>query len=113
MPPAPNTATEEPASTFAVFITAPTPVTTAHPSSAADPSGTSLGIFTKPFSWVSIFSAKPAASPVMATILLPRYGIRGRVPAPRSVAERFLHRLGWPDRHWLQRPQNGRKRTIT
>src|ERR1700756_2795917 len=106
MPPAPNTATEEPASTFAVLITAPTPVTTAHPISAADPSGTSRGIFTKPFSWVSIFSAKPAVSPVMPKILPPRYAIRGRSPAARCVTERLLHRLGWPDRHWLHRPQN-------
>jgi hypothetical protein len=38
-PPSPKTATDAPGSTRAVFTTAPTPVTTAHPNRAAASSG--------------------------------------------------------------------------
>ena len=57
MPPAPKTATVEPGSTFAVFSTAPTPVMTPQPMSAARSSGMSSRIFTTAFSCSSIFSA--------------------------------------------------------
>src|SRR6266566_2398889 len=46
-PPSPITATLEPAETFAVLITAPTPVSTAQPNKAASSNGSSLSIFTK------------------------------------------------------------------
>ena len=59
MPPQPKTAIEEPASTCAVRITAPKPVITAQPSSAAASSGISSAIFTTPFSWSSICSDQP------------------------------------------------------
>ena len=63
-PPAPNTATEDPGSIFAVFSTAPTPVITPQPTSAARSSGTSSRIFTTAFSCSSIFSAyAPRFSP--------------------------------------------------
>jgi len=44
-PPVPNTATDEPGVTCAVFSAAPTPVVTAHPSNAARSSGKSSAIF--------------------------------------------------------------------
>ena len=47
-PPAPKTATDDPASTQAVFSTAPTPVVTAHPMSAAMFSGIAFEM-TAPF----------------------------------------------------------------
>ena len=46
-PPQPNTATDEPGSTFAVLNTAPTPVVTAQPTSAARSSGIFGSIFTR------------------------------------------------------------------
>ena len=45
-PPRPMTATVEPARTCAVFTTAPTPVSTAQPKSAASSSANSGSIFT-------------------------------------------------------------------
>jgi hypothetical protein len=56
-PPAPYTATVAPASTRAVLRTAPTPVVTPQPMSAARSSGMSFLTFTSPFSCTSIFSA--------------------------------------------------------
>ena len=56
-PPHPKTATVEPGSIRAVLSTAPTPVVTPHPMSAARSSGMSLPIFTSAFSCTSIFSA--------------------------------------------------------
>ena len=56
-PPQPNTATVEPGSMRAVLSTAPTPVVTPQPISAARSSGMSSRIFTSAFSWTSIFSA--------------------------------------------------------
>ena len=45
-PPSPRTATVDPAGTSAVFTTAPTPVETQHPMSAATSGGTPSGIGT-------------------------------------------------------------------
>ena len=56
-PPAPKTATVEPASIRAVLSTAPTPVVTPQPISAARSSGIVSSIFTRAFSCTSIFSA--------------------------------------------------------
>ena len=56
-PPAPNTATVAPGSTRAVLSTAPTPVVTPQPISAARSSGMSSRIFTTAFSCTSICSA--------------------------------------------------------
>ena len=55
--PVAQTATVEPGSIFAVLSTAPTPVVTPHPMSAARSSGMSSLIFTSAFSCSSIFSA--------------------------------------------------------
>ncbi len=71
IPPQPMTATVDPGATFAVLNTAPTPVVTAQPisaarssgmssrifTSAARSSGMSFVIFTMAFSWISICSA--------------------------------------------------------
>ena len=57
-PPQPITATVEPGSTLAVLNTAPTPVVTPQPISAARSRGMSLRIFTSACSWISICSAK-------------------------------------------------------
>ena len=45
-PPRPNTATDAPASTFAVFTTAPTPVVTVQPKNAAFSNGSEWSILT-------------------------------------------------------------------
>ena len=58
MPPQPITATVSPGSTLAVLNTAPTPVITPQPISAARSSGMSSRIFTTAFSCTSICSAK-------------------------------------------------------
>ena len=57
-PPQPMTATVAPGSTRAVLITAPTPVITPQPTSAASSYGTSAAIFTAPSSGTTISSAK-------------------------------------------------------
>ena len=57
-PPQPITATVEPTSTLAVLITAPKPVVTPQPISAARSSGMSSRIFTRACSWISMCSAK-------------------------------------------------------
>ena len=56
-PPQPKTATVEPGSMRAVFSTAPTPVVTPQPMSAARSSGMSSRIFTSALLCTSIFSA--------------------------------------------------------
>ena len=56
-PPAPKTATVEPGSMRAVLSTAPTPVVTPQPMSAACANGIWSSIFTIAFSCTSIFSA--------------------------------------------------------
>ena len=56
-PPTPNTAMLAPAGTAAVLMTAPTPVITEQPISAARSSGMSSRTFTSPLSWTSICSA--------------------------------------------------------
>src|SRR5438477_6322068 len=57
-PPQPITATVAPGSTLAALNTAPTPVITPQPTSAARSSGMSSSIFTIEFSCTSICSAK-------------------------------------------------------
>jgi hypothetical protein len=59
-PPQPKTDTRLPASTFAVFATAPYPVRTAQLMSAARSKGISLGITTQPETGTTEYSAKEA-----------------------------------------------------
>ena len=61
-PPQPITATVDPGSTLAVLNTAPTPVVTPHPMSAARSRGMSSRIFTRPCSWMSMRSANEPMS---------------------------------------------------
>jgi hypothetical protein len=56
-PPQPNTATEEPGDTRAVLNTAPTPVVTAQPTSAARSSGIFGSIFTRLSTCMVAYSA--------------------------------------------------------
>lgn len=58
MPPVPMTTTVSPRSTLARFSTAPTPVSTPQPISAAEVSGMSLGIFTACTALTMVRSAK-------------------------------------------------------
>ena len=58
-PPQPITTTVSPGRTLAVLMAAPTPVTTAQPSTAARSSGISRGITATEFSCTSTCSAKP------------------------------------------------------
>src|SRR5690606_5511699 len=59
-PPSPTTATLVPASTFAVLITAPAPVMTAQPNSAASSQGSVGSIFTADRRETTVYSAKAA-----------------------------------------------------
>ena len=86
-PPQPITATVCPARTSARCRTAPTPVSTAQPSSAADSSGISSGIRTSPRSDTSMWSAKPPR-PMKACTSAPARTSRGPPPVlvwPLSV----------------------------
>ena len=55
MPPKPKTATVEPASTLAVFNTAPIPVVTPQPSKQALSSGAALLIFANAISGTTVY----------------------------------------------------------
>ena len=57
-PPRPTTSTVAPAGTFAVLSTAPTPVCTEHPSTAATSNGVSAGTLTAPLAETTACSAK-------------------------------------------------------
>ena len=99
-PPTPNTATVLPGGTRAVFVTAPMPVSTAQPTSAALSSGASAGSFTTERAGATTSSAiAPSAENVCRSVpswcarVLPS-GMRKRrlMAAPRS------HRFGCPAR---------------
>jgi hypothetical protein len=99
-PPTPNTATELPGGTRAVLATAPTPVSTAQPMSAALSSGASAGSFTTERAGATTRSAiAPSAEndcssrPWWRTRVDPS-GMRNR----RLIALPSAHRLGWPAR---------------
>ena len=59
-PPAPNTTTEEPGSTLAVFKTDPIPVVTAHPITAAISWGKEGGMTTHETAGTTTYSARQA-----------------------------------------------------
>src|SRR5260221_3504323 len=103
-PPAPNTTTEEPGVTCAVFKAAPVPVVTAQPSNAARSSGISLSILTIARSCNSIFSAKEARSANCATSA-PFCESRGFAPFGRKHAARLVQRWVRPDTHCGHDPQ--------
>jgi hypothetical protein len=108
MPPQPITATVAPAGTLARRITAPTPVGTPQPTSAARSHGISSSIFTRVFSCTSICSAN-VASPASCSRLLPSRLSRNRAASPGPP--RFMPTCGQmlirPERHhshWPQKP---------
>src|SRR5215470_2402172 len=103
-PPAPNTTTDEPGVTCAVFKAAPVPVVTAQPSNAARSSGISSAILTTARSCNNIFSAKDARSANCATGA-PFCDNRGLASLGRRQAARLLHRWVSPDTHCAQDPQ--------
>src|SRR3954466_16300201 len=108
-PPAPNTTTLEPGTTFAVLIAEPTPVITPQPMSDAISYGTSDAIFCAAAARTTISSANV---PVPA---IPKYGV------PPTVKRAFMNesivpvmqRLGCPPMEWRQSPQGGTQQMIT
>jgi hypothetical protein len=110
-PPQPITATVSPARTLLVWITAPTPVVTEHPISAARSSGMSLRIAVQACSWISICSAKLDRF---------RYWFIGPVAADRRGSSRLsrrvsglMHRLMCPVMQCSQWPQKALRQVIT
>src|SRR5215469_584059 len=111
MPPQPNTATVEPAGTFAVLMTAPAPVMTPQPTSAATFSGMSSAIFTTAFSCTSNCSANddrlanwPTALPFQ----------NSRCALPGGIFTSALeHRFGRPVVQYSHVPQNTERQVIT
>ena len=108
-PPHPNTTTDEPGSTCAVFSAAPTPVITPHPISDA----TSYGISSE------ILIAAVAGRTVSSTHV-PHWAMAntGEPPAVNRgglvcASTKSRQRLGWPRRQKKQAPQGGTHEMIT
>src|ERR1700722_12271035 len=95
IPPQPNTATVAPAGTFAVFITAPAPVMTPHPTRQPMLSGMSSAIFTTAFSCTSNSSANDDRLK-HCTTGLPCQNSRCATPGGIFTAT-LSQRLGRPD----------------
>ena len=110
-PPQPISATVEPGATFAVLNTAPTPVVTPQPISAARSSGMSLRIFTIAFSCTSICSAYEDRSRNCHTGVPSLDSRCGSVNGRRVSV--FAHSEGRPDRQNSQCPQNTDRQVIT
>ena len=113
MPPAPITQTRLPGSTRAVRNTAPMPVVTPQPMSAARSRGMSLVIFTTAFWWTSISSANPPRRANWSTGVPSARLRRGGASLGREVAAGFWQRLGWPPRHWRHWPQKIDRQQMT
>ena len=111
-PPQPITATVEPGSTLAALNTAPTPVITPQPTSAARSSGMSGSIFTIAFSCTSISSAKDDRFRNWF-ISSPPFHDRRRETPGGNLTSVFSHRLGWPVTHCGQVPQNTERQVMT
>ena len=105
------TATVEPGLTFAAWITAPTPVSTPQPTSAARSSGTSGLIFTNAFSCTSICSAKDDRFENWCT-RSPFRDRRSERPGG-SFTSTLSHRFGCPVTHCGQLPQNTDRQVTT
>jgi hypothetical protein len=65
MPPAPNTTTDSPILTFALFSITPNPVVTAHPNSAATSRSLSSGMAVTRFSATMAYSLKVVIQPAL------------------------------------------------
>ena len=111
-PPQPITATVAPGSTLAALNTAPTPVITPQPTSAARSSGMSSSIFTIAFSCTSICS--PNEDRLKAWFMCwPPFQVMRRAWPGIILTSVFSHRLGWPVTHCGQVPQNTDRQVMT
>src|SRR3984885_5405845 len=111
IPPQSNTATVAPGGTFAVFITAPAPVMTPHPTSAATFSGISSASFTTAFSCTSNCSANEDRLANCPTVLPFQ---NNRCALPGGIFTSALeHRLGRPVVQYSQVPQKTERQVIT
>jgi hypothetical protein len=108
MPPTPNTAIVAPVSTLARLTTAPKPVMTPQPISAARSNGTRGSIEIAPCSRTTVYSANTEA------LANWKAGLPATVKGRASFGlGAFLHSVGWPASHLLQRPQWASVDTIT
>ena len=102
--------------TCAAFVTAPMPVTTPHPKSAACHNGTSGGMTTAPAIGTTACSAKQATIRpcwrMLPSGLRRREDPSIRVPAS-AAAPAGWHRFRLPLRHARQLPQDGTKQNAT
>ena len=108
-PPQPITHTESPGAIRAAFRTAPIPVTTPQPSSAACQSGSSAGTFTAPAAATTVCSAKHAVISACCSVV--PFECSRLVPS-RSTPAKALRpagsqRFGRPERQERQLPQAG------
>ena len=111
-PPQPITATVAPGSTLAALNTAPTPVITPQPTSAARSSGMSGSIFTIEFSCTSICSAKDERLRNWFISSPPFHESRREMPGG-ILTSVFSQRFGWPVTHCEQVPQNTERQVMT
>ena len=108
-PPQPTTATLLPGVTLALLTTAPTPVGTQQPMSAAWGMGVGISMGTQPISGTTAYSAKQATLPMWWMRVSPL--CRRCVPSIMfgPVAMWLSHTCELPERQELQRPQAGTK----
>ena len=101
-----------PGSTLAALNTAPTPVITPQPTSAATSSGISSSIFTIEFSCTSICSPNEERLRNWFMCSLPFQCMRWATPGSILTLV-SSHRLGWPVTHCEQVPQNTDRQVMT
>jgi hypothetical protein len=111
-PPQPITATLSPGVTLQALNTAPAPVVTAQPSSAARSSGMSGLIATQAFSCTSIISASAERLSIWCTGVPSARARRGGVPFARRVPLP-MHSAMRPVRQNSQVPQNTERQVTT
>ena len=106
MPPAPMTHTRLPGSTLAVRNTAPMPVVTPQPISAARSSGMSSVIFTtRVLVDEHLLGEAAEAGELVDGRAVAAAAGGARRPRAGTWPAGFEQRLGWPDRHWRHWPQ--------
>src|SRR6266850_232593 len=82
-PPAPNTTTDSPMRTLALFCTTPKPVVTAQPKSAATSASTSAGMVVSRFSETTAYSLKVVTQPALTLRPFQVYaGVAESMPRP-------------------------------
>ena len=114
-PPHPITHTDSPRATRPALRTAPIPVTTPHPRSAACQSGSLAGIFTAPAAATTVCSAKHAV--ISACWSVVPFECNRLVPSMSVPAKPFFpagsQRFGRPDRQARHERQAGTKESAT